>query len=277
MLVNYQTKFSPLFRIRRLLWISRLFLGFPLKAKNKEFNDFEFNPCLEYFRYSLYLLLFFLSNCYTTYAVLEQNGFSNPLRSIKDHFSKMGGFTVLDIAVFYSIANILLVSNTFHFFSFKKKSENISDILLSQTDLNKQVYTLRDQKLTRKMQSKLSFKLVVFETFLASLILIVYIIWVFTALEEGILSDTTTTNGQKIPLLVTCVVMTSCWVYPGVSMSSDIIVCHTLEEMSEIYYEWNAVLRIYMELLGESQVSSSQKEGQNQQHTSRYCNNNKSW
>ena len=77
-------------------------------------------------------LLFFLSNCYTTYAVLEQNGFSNPLRSIKDHFSKMGGFTVLDIAVFYSIANILLVSNTFHFFSFKKKSE-ASRLMPSET------------------------------------------------------------------------------------------------------------------------------------------------
>ena len=72
-------KFSPLYKIKRLLIILRWLLGFPYKTLNKSFDDFKFVPVLEYFRYGMYLCIFFACQIYINFILMKVYKESNTM------------------------------------------------------------------------------------------------------------------------------------------------------------------------------------------------------
>ena len=123
MLEKHEVTFSPLFRVKKILLILRWLLGFPLKARNQQFNEFKFYPILEYTRYATYLAIIFAANFYNMYSFMELAHLSNPLEVYKEYFITLLGFTMLDIFVIVTIPYITFISTAFYLNSFKKMSK----------------------------------------------------------------------------------------------------------------------------------------------------------
>ena len=138
MSANDQHQFSPFFKVRRILLFLRWPFGFPLKAKNIAFNEFVFQPCLEYTRYSLYICCFFLTGFYLSYLPIKENNIESLLEA-KTKVMESHGYTLLDICVIYTIPYTTLMSSFFYFTSFKKAVTSISKVCSYLTSLNKEL------------------------------------------------------------------------------------------------------------------------------------------
>ena len=253
-------RFSPLFRIRKILLFLRWFSGFPLKSKNKEFNQFEFFPCLEYTRHSLYIACFILPLSYNTYSFTKFDNLNDPIEVITK-FWRYIGYSLLDICVIYTIPYINMISSTFYLRSFKKMALKFNEICLNLTNLNKELNQSLDlMSIGNKKRSKtrISLKLFRFGIFIAAMILILNGISMYI-LIYGNLHDFTTspiTYVQKHIFFLNNNVSSFCWVYPYITISADLIICEILEHTKEMYIHWNKILKEYKVRF---QLSSDQK------------------
>jgi hypothetical protein len=254
-------RFSPLFRIRKILLFLRLFLGFPLKPENKEFNEFVFQSCLEYTRYSVYLACFFLPAFYNMYSIMKLTDLNNPLEAIANFFMQLFGYTALDLVVVMTIPYTIVVSNTFYLRSFKKVALRFSQICLNLTNLSKELNESVDLMSTGKKKRthmRISLKLFFAGFLITFMVLILWNIVYYMIIQDNLeeLTNSHIADVQKYILMVNILVTSFCWAYPCITISADLIICEILEQTGEIYLHWNTILNDYNERF---QPTSEQK------------------
>ena len=254
---------SPLFRIRKLLMTLRLFLGFPLKVKNNEFNEFVFKPCLEYARYTLYLAFGCVLSIYSIYTLMKDNGSDNLLRTIQKQFMKVFGFTKLDVFISGTIQYVTFTSNTIHFVSFKKTANDLTRICLNLTNLNKEVYDLsednidvQEKKSGQRSKLSISIKLFILEFSIGCMILASYSGALLTALKEGMLLTGHLDYLEQYMFVAVCVTSWVYFVFPTVSMSADLVICDILENAGNTFMRWHDILSAYNERLLEDNIEA---------------------
>ena len=250
---NDQHRFSPLFRVRNILWILRWSFGFPLKAKNKAFNEFVFLPCLEYTRYAVYLCFFFLSFFCMTYPKMKANKLDNALEAVQQIYHRLG-FTLLDISVVIGLPLINLMSSAFYLASFRKEATRISKVCLHLTTLKKELYDMSDKEINQVKQSysKRSLKLVVFGISFAGVFWILSVA-MFIEIQEGLFNKLFVSSEDIFLYLVGLVIFPGCWIYPCIAISADFIICHLLDEIAETFSKWNSILKVYRDQRQEKQ------------------------
>ena len=52
------------------------------------------------------------------------------------------------------------------------------------------------------------------------------------------------TETQMWILIINDTIQSFCWTYPFMSISADLMTCHVIEEMGNIYWNWNNVLEM---------------------------------
>ena len=233
-------KYSPLYKIKKLLLILRWFLGFPFKARNRSFDNFKFVPFLEYFRYGIYLLIYFVTHIYNGCTIMKVYGETNLILGMKKYFTDFLGFTVLDILVFWSVPYTSLISCTIYLFSFKKISSSFSDVCSVLTVINKNMCESSNLELETKKRHKfnISMKLFILEFILAMSILILYAVCFPMVLKDEIFMKSPLSLVDETIFIISVIIFTLCWVFPPITITADIVVCHMLEEMGETYLAW---------------------------------------
>ena len=255
---NDKYRFSPLFRVRKLLFVFRWFLGFPLKAKNKACNEFEFQSSLEYTRYFLFLCFFFLTALGFMYPMMKGTDSDNPFAAIEEYFKSIG-FTRLDIFVFMSMPQINLVSSFLYLASFKKEATRISKVCVSLTDLNKTLWDLSDKTVIRVKQFRLkrSLKLVIFGICISIVIMTSFGVTMFIVMQTEIFSKLSMSNVQTCLYLIDFVIYVYCATYPCITISADFIICHLVNEIGELFSKWNDILKLYIDQRAGTQMFSN--------------------
>ena len=246
-------KFSPLYKIKRLLIILRWLLGFPYKTLNKSFDDFKFVPILEYFRYGLYLFIFFACEIYFFLTIMKVYTESNPIIGMKKYFTEFLGFTVLDILVLWSCPYIGFISCTFYLFSFKKIYPSFSEVCGALTNINKDIYESLKQGTENKKRKNLSIstKLFILQLILAISISILHAMMFPMVLKDELFKKSPLSLTDEIFLTLSVIIQLLCWTYPPITISADMVVCHMLEETGETYLAWNTLLEIHENQLPE--------------------------
>ena len=114
---TYPNNFSPLLGIRKLLFILRWCLGFPLTIRGPNFNEFLFKPRLEFTRYLLYLFTFSASAFCVVYIIMKGHNFNNLVEAYEYYFKSVG-FTYFDSLVVNFLPYTNLMASLFYFCSF---------------------------------------------------------------------------------------------------------------------------------------------------------------
>ena len=119
--------FSPFFKVKTVVFVLRwILLGFPLRSTNEAFTQFEFNPCLEYARLLLFMLIPGTCMCYIFWIYEKITKTGNPITAMNQLEL---GFSGLDLTVLMSLPMVTILGNTVYFFSFKKAVKGTNKIL----------------------------------------------------------------------------------------------------------------------------------------------------
>lgn len=260
MLENYEVKFSPLFRIKKILLTLRFFLGFPLKPQNNEFSEFKFVPCLEYTRYSIYITIILVSHFHNFYSFMQIAQLSNPSEVYTEYFTRFLGFTMMDILVINSMPFIAWIATGFYLNSFKNIDSWINNICKTLSKLNKELHKSEILRTTNKRSGgmKLSHKLIIFGSMISIVAFVTYCAALHVVMK-AIANEHPMSQAETIRFILFNVIISYSWIYPVMTMSADLIVCHTLEETSEVYLIWNKMLlhyKIKLEAIYDHQVNS---------------------
>ena len=129
---------SPFFKVRKILILLRLFLGFPLKPVNNEFVEFAFKPCLEYPRYAMHMFIAAGAAFFTSFLFMKNGNHSDPFAANLAALRKMG-LSLLDMSVMQFIPLVSYVSCFFYIHSFKKLVKNINKISIALSCLHKEL------------------------------------------------------------------------------------------------------------------------------------------
>ena len=246
MLENDEVKFSPLFRIKKIFLTLRFFLGFPLKPQNNEFSEFKFVPCLEYTRYSIYIAIILVSHFHNFYSFMQIAQLSNPSEVYTEYFTRFLGFTMMDILVINSMPFIAWIATGFYLNSFKNMDSWISDICKNLSKLNKDLHESEILRTTYKRAGgiRLSHKLIIFGSMISVIAFVTYCAALHVVMK-AIANEHPMSQAENIRFIFFNVIISYSWIYPVMTMSADLIVCHTLEETSEVYLIWNKMLLHY--------------------------------
>ena len=254
--------FSPLYRIKRILIILRWGFGFPLKARNIEYNELVFEPFLENIRYLFFLFIFFISFSSVTCPIVRSNNLGSFFNRHQQYFKSVG-FTSFDILVAFTLPFVSILSTFLYFYSFRKHAQNISKISLNLTNINKEISNLfENQKISSTCISfSRSVRLISSGIIIAVLIQITELIIWFIAIQDGVLSTMLPTDAEKVIGTIAFLISNGCWVYPSIAMSADLITCHLLQEIGEAFEKWNTILKIYnKKLYGKNQGINGRNE-----------------
>ena len=235
---------SPLFRIKRILLILRWLLGFPLKAENEEFNEFTFRPCLEYSRHALFLIIFLAPQFYIQYLFASFEGNANFFEATQNYITEALGFSILDIVIVMWLPCICSLSTTFYMFSFKNKSKEISQICLKMTNIKDilEEYLASFSLQTIKSKVKISLTLFIIAILFSSVTVTFYCISNYQLINQILVRFFPLSWIQIWLMTISMAISAFCWVYPMISISADMVTCHIMEEMGDIYLTWNNVL-----------------------------------
>ena len=236
--------YSPLFKIKRILLILRWLLGFPLTAENEEFNEFTFRTCIEYPRYVLFLIIFLAPQFYNSYLFTSFRNNGNFFEVTHEYMTEALGFSILDIIIIMWLPCICSLSTTFYMISFKNKSKEISHICLRMTNmkeiLDEYLFSSSLQKIESKM--KISLTLFIIAILIPSVTVTFYCISQYLLIDQILVKSFPVSRSQIWIMSISNGISAFCWVYPMISISADMLTCHILEEMGDIYLTWNNVL-----------------------------------
>ena len=246
--------FSPLFRVKNILFILRCVCGFPLTPTNEEFDHFEFRTWFETLKQVLYLAsVAFTFGC-MTFLHMKNKDTKNPFKAIDEDLSPIG-ISSLDLGVVLTLPMTGCISNMMYFLSFKRHHLKLNKLFRLLRDVREKLHTTkRGCNLLCRKYSILYFARFIFVTSMAALaigMLIYY--WsnvIFTAFTFKAMSST--------DQLMYCVSVTALYIltiYPTMATSADVLVCHLLHELGEAFVEFKQLIKSRNELDAISQRS----------------------
>ena len=131
-------KYSPLFRIRKLLLLNKCFFGFPFKSVTEEFNTFEFNPWIEYTKLLLFNILEALGMCYIGYITMKGTDIWHPYDAFLYKTGKFG-LSGLDMAVMLGYPFVCIISNSVCFIQLRNEKSGLNKICRLLTHINEEL------------------------------------------------------------------------------------------------------------------------------------------
>ena len=235
---------SPFFKVRRILTLLRLLLGFPLKPQSKEFCEFSFIPGLEYLRYMLYMSIGFSTSGFMIFLYMKNGNASNPFIVQHNAYSSIG-LSMLDMIVIQCIPFISYVSSFFYLKSFKKATSSINKVCLRLSLLNCELKQLiYSPKKSQAKQKNSSLKLLFLGIALTLVVTIFYLCATLGLIFEGVLGERFIRKEEITPFAIAVALNCVTWVYPILALSSDFVVCHLLEALEESFLSWNQMLKL---------------------------------
>ena len=234
--------FSPLFRVKNILFILRCVCGFPLTPTNEEFDHFEFRTWFEMLKQALYLAsVAFTFGC-MTFLHMKNKDTKNPFKAIDEDLSPIG-ISNLDLGVVLTLPMTGCISNMMYFLSFKRHHLKLNKLFRLLRDVREKLHTTkRGCNLLCRKYSILYFARFIFVTSMAALaigMLISY--WsnvIFTAFTFKVMSST--------DRLMYCVLVTAMYIltiYPPMAISTDVLVWHLLHELGEAFVEFKQLIK----------------------------------
>lgn len=236
--------FSPLFKIKKILLILRCFLGFPLKGGNEEFNEFVFRPVIEYPRYAVFIILYFGPQFYNLYVFTADNPSKNMIEISISYSEVALGYTALDLMIVMWIPIVCLTSATFYLISFKKKTSDINHICLEMTMVKELLsdVLIKTGDSNKKSKMNISLRLFISALIIWPVILVLYCGSMYLTMSTVFVNEVSFAQPQMWLVMINDLISSFCWIYPTIAMSADLVTCHILEEMGDIYLSWNNVL-----------------------------------
>ena len=222
-------------------------LGFPLKPTNEALNHFEFNPLLEYARHALFLCIPMLPTAYLAYIHMKQTQIWNPILAMMENITGVG-ISDLDFACMMGLPVINLVSNSIYLVSFKNQPFGLNRICNLLTEINKEIWDaaggLKD---TSKSQILILYGR------------LIYIIGIFTlavgmyaSCWSAVILENYSDSGKLIHKLLLTEKVLFCFfitifygsvVYPPMSISTDFVVCHLVNETKESFDKYKLTIK----------------------------------
>ena len=247
-------EYSPLYKIKKTLLLLRFVLGFPLSAENFEFSEFSFRPWIECPRFFL-LLIFFFSPQFLFFS-MAPDASRNVVGATQDYFTIALGYTALDIIIILWIPYVHLASTIFYTISFKNRTKEINQVCLEiikvKTFLGDCFMEMNSKE--NKSNTRISLRLVVLAVLVALVTLLLYGFSIYLTMG-AIESAFYITRTQMWILVINNAIQSVCWIYPFMSISADLMTCHILEDMGNIYLNWNNVLKIDLKKQDTAQTS----------------------
>ena len=249
---------SPLSKIKRIISILRLLIGFPLKCHNGDLNKLTFNPWIEYPKYALYLMIFVVPHIYYLYVFSTIDSNRNVFETYITYMAESLGYSMLDTMIVMWIPSVCFTSTAFYMISFKNKAKEISKVCLEMSNVKEAVGELTVKSRDPKQKSKMTFSDTMFISMvlLSFLILILFIFSTCHSIDEFLSNYLSTSNSQLWLLKLSIVIYSCCWVYPTISMSADILTCHILKEMGDLYLSWSKALAFNDRIRNELEFSA---------------------
>ena len=249
---------SPLSKIKRIIFILRLLIGFTFKSHNNDFNKLIFNPWIEYPKYAFNMMIFFVPHIYYLYVFSTIDSNKNVFETYITYLAESLGYSMLDTMIVTWIPLVCFTSTAFYMISFKNKAKEISKVCLEMSNVKGAVGELTIKQREPKQKSKMTFSDTMFLSMvlLSLLILILFIFSTCHSMDEFLSKYLSSSNSQLWLLKINIVIYSCCWVYPTISMSADILTCHILEEMGDLYLSWNKTLVLNNKTCDELELSA---------------------
>ena len=234
-------KFSPLYRVRKVIFILRWCLGFPLKAKNVAFDEMLFRPCVEYARFCAFLLSFAVSISFVLFKVKESNNLES-FGAAYNYYYRVVGFTAYDSIAVLSAPYTNMLATVFYLIAFKNNVSSINKICLKLTIANRSLHQLITENGISVKWSCLerSLRIVISGTAITMLIHVTQAV-LFSISADFIHADTSTS--EKCLIYFAFMIYNICWVYPCITMSADFITCHLMNEAKDAFEIWNKIFK----------------------------------
>ena len=175
----------------------------------------------------------------------------------KDYFTIALGYTVLDIIIILWIPYVHLASTIFYTISFKNRYKEINQVCLEMTKIKAFLgdCLMEMNFYENKSNTRISLRLFVIAVLVSLVTLLLYGFSIYLTMET-IGSAFYLTRTQMWMLVINNAIQSVCWIYPFMSISADLMACHILEEMGNIYLYWNNVLTMDLKKQSMTQGSS---------------------
>ena len=259
--INDHRQFSPLFGVRKLLTSLRWSCGFPLKPINNAFNQFVFPPWLEYIKFALYIVVWWMGNSYVFILIMKNQHVTNPVIAFLDIFISMG-YSNLDIIVFTCMGFITQASNMMYLYSFRKGAGNISKICLHLTDLNRELFDqlMKINYMTNLTSHRQSLKCPAFGCLLSILgSSMLTSFWLFMVINV-LFKDTQVHIAEMLILGVVVFTTNVINGYSPMAISADVVVRHLLSEVGNAFVKWSRVLKFMQHSTRQKQLTESKHD-----------------
>lgn len=234
--------FSPFFKVKKMIFILRLSLGFPLKPMNDAYNQFQFNYFFEFLRHAFYLCIFAGGFVFTLRVHIMRTGQWNPwLATVHD--VSLIGLTELDLAVLiaFQLANIF--SNTCFFFSFKNSNLNLNNLVRYLTNLNEEIYDI-SESMNRTFTTNTKAP---YTKLAATFILSLFSAGLYASCWSTVLLAASTENLPKyenIAFGVVLFLMYAINIYPPMAASADFVVSHLVYETRDAFDKFKEMIKL---------------------------------
>ena len=238
-------QYSPLFKIKKILYLLRWVFGFPLISTNDSFSEFEFKFWIELLRHILYICSGWTALGYVFYIFSKYATEDNPWLAYTETMRRIG-YSDLDIATWMCMPFVGAVSNTIYFCSFKRALGGINTVSRCLTKLNEEF---------RHHLASCNFESLKYETKVTRLKNYVDFAWViaFGAIAIGMFTyflssmifemypeDLTVID--KVTFVIAIITAATTYVYPPMAMSADAVVCCLIEETQNVFGKFKMVI-----------------------------------
>ena len=236
-------QFSPFYRVRKLLFVLRWTLGFPLKFKDATYSVLYFNPSLEFGRYCAFLTCFVVSISFVIFEVWKLNDLKSFVEAYHHYFRSIG-FTAYDSIAFHTTYYMSILSTTFYLLAFRNNASSISKICLRLAKAKKSLHQLRSQNRISRNKTRCvnSIRILISGVMITVLVHAAQIVGTYT-LNYGVLTTSTTSKVEKCLISIALIICHLCWTYPSIAMSADFVTCHLLDEIENCFKNWDKIFK----------------------------------
>ena len=235
--------YSPLSKIKAILKVQRILLGFPLKAENVKFSKFLFSARLEYARYFMFLSLASFGHVVFVFTTFGSHGRgeSKSWKNSSDFLNISPKDTLpVDVYSFISLLSCFLYI----------KSYNTNYIGINKI-CQKIILTRRymQQVAPRQNHGKPTHVTTYLARYPPLLLGYGITIWVILSIvcmwwDEGEYSRSMAHQEYQTGLFVVLKIIFACsYCYPMIASSTDLLVSHLLQEVNSDFEIWAKLLK----------------------------------
>ena len=247
---------SPFYETRKVLGVLRFCFGYPLCARNGEFNEFVFHTRAEYFKIITYTTIASINILYMVFLYCVEN-YSNELGSnidaegiIKFYNESLGGigYSKLDLAAVSFTNYVNIVSNVFFFKSFQNNCAKLTNIcnrisvVIKELECNCKEKGKLQRFVSFKYLARRSTKLLLCAEFLYLVAFVSYVYGSCYMYKHFNSYQKYFSESSVNIYLGTKYILVLFVLYPTTVASGEFVIYHLLSTIEEAFNRWNCLL-----------------------------------